>query len=61
MDAVVNTGPVDVTVAPACPVWMDGFQLLQPDDVDKTLGEVKATICLLGTCPSWLIKAAQLA
>ena len=44
LDDVVNTGPVDVTVAPACPVLMGKFQVLQPDDLDRTLGEVKAIL-----------------
>ena len=35
------------------------FQLYQPDDVDRTLGEVKATTCLLDPCISWLRKPAR--
>ncbi|KAF7248337.1 C3a anaphylatoxin chemotactic receptor [Varanus komodoensis] len=34
---------------------MDEFQLLWPDDVDKVLGQVRPTTCLLDPCPSWLI------
>ena len=32
---------------------------MQPDDVDRILGEVNATTCVLDPCPSWLIKAAR--
>ncbi|KAF7239025.1 Heparan-alpha-glucosaminide N-acetyltransferase [Varanus komodoensis] len=34
---------------------MDEFQFLRPDDVDKVLGRVRPTTCLLDPCPSWLI------
>ena len=36
LDAVIDTDPVDVTLAPACPVLMDTFQLVQPDAVSYT-------------------------
>ena len=55
----MNTDPVDETMAPACPVLMDKLQFLQPDDVDRILGLVKATICLLDLCLSWFVKAAR--
>ena len=55
LGAVVNIGPVDVTMALAGPAFMDSFPFLRPDDVDRTLGKVKATTCLLDPCPSWLI------
>ncbi|KAF7245591.1 Eukaryotic translation initiation factor 3 subunit M, partial [Varanus komodoensis] len=38
---------------------MDEFQLLRPDDVDKVLGQVRPTTCLLDPCPSWLLKKAK--
>uniref|UniRef100_A0A803TMK0 Reverse transcriptase domain-containing protein n=1 Tax=Anolis carolinensis TaxID=28377 RepID=A0A803TMK0_ANOCA len=42
---------------------MDCFQLVQPEDVDKVLGEdvdkVLATPCILDSCPSWLIKETR--
>ena len=38
-------------MASACPVLMNNFQFLQPNDMDRTLGEVKATTCLLDLCP----------
>ena len=59
MDAVVVSSPVNATVAPSCLVLMDEFQFLQPDDVVKTLGEVKATRCPLDPFLSWFIKAAR--
>ena len=47
LDDVVDTIPVNITMAPASPVLMDKFQCLQSMDVNRTLGEVKAAICLL--------------
>ncbi|KAF7238147.1 Sperm-associated antigen 17 [Varanus komodoensis] len=44
---------------PSSPQLMDEFQLLRPDDVDKVLGQVCPTICLLDPCPSWLLKKAK--
>uniref|UniRef100_A0A8D2J5Z0 Reverse transcriptase domain-containing protein n=1 Tax=Varanus komodoensis TaxID=61221 RepID=A0A8D2J5Z0_VARKO len=44
---------------PLSPQLMDEFQLLQPDDVDKVLGQVCPTTCLLDPCPSWLPKKAK--
>ncbi|KAF7240874.1 putative RNA-directed DNA polymerase from transposon BS [Varanus komodoensis] len=38
---------------------MDEFQLLRPDDVDKVLGRVCPTTCLLDPCPSWLINNSK--
>uniref|UniRef100_A0A670ISM5 Reverse transcriptase domain-containing protein n=1 Tax=Podarcis muralis TaxID=64176 RepID=A0A670ISM5_PODMU len=32
------------------------FQSVTPEDVDRLLGRVKPTTCLLDPCPSWLIK-----
>ncbi|KAF7250183.1 putative RNA-directed DNA polymerase from transposon BS [Varanus komodoensis] len=41
------------------PELLDEFQLLRPDDVDKVLGRVRPTICLLDPCPSWLINNSK--
>ncbi|KAF7246401.1 Matrix metalloproteinase-16 [Varanus komodoensis] len=41
------------------PQLMDEFQLLWPDDVDKVLGQVRSTTCLLDPCLSWLLKKAK--
>ncbi|KAF7253476.1 RNA-directed DNA polymerase from mobile element jockey [Varanus komodoensis] len=49
----------EVTMMPSSPQLMDEFQLLLPDDVDKVLGQVHPTTCLLDPCPSWLIKKAK--
>nr|XP_060618433.1 uncharacterized protein LOC132767443 [Anolis sagrei ordinatus] len=49
----------DVTRAPACPVLMDSFQLVKPEDVDKILGGMRPTTCILDPCPSWLLKEAR--
>uniref|UniRef100_A0A803TBP9 Reverse transcriptase domain-containing protein n=1 Tax=Anolis carolinensis TaxID=28377 RepID=A0A803TBP9_ANOCA len=38
---------------------MDSFQLVQPEDVDKVLGAVRATTCILDPCPSWLVREAR--
>ncbi|KAF7245842.1 RNA-directed DNA polymerase from mobile element jockey [Varanus komodoensis] len=37
----------------------DECQLLRPDDVDKVLGQVRPTTCLLDPCPSGLLKKAK--
>uniref|UniRef100_A0A803SN06 Reverse transcriptase domain-containing protein n=1 Tax=Anolis carolinensis TaxID=28377 RepID=A0A803SN06_ANOCA len=58
-DTILTAVSEDVTRAPACPILMDSFQLVQPEDVDKVLGEVRATTCILDPCPSWLIKEAR--
>lgn len=34
---------MNAALASACPVIIDTFQLVQPDDVDRILGEVNAT------------------
>ncbi|KAF7247075.1 putative RNA-directed DNA polymerase from transposon BS [Varanus komodoensis] len=46
-------------MSPSGPKLMDEFQLLRPDDVDKALGRVRPTTCLLDPCPSWLIDNAK--
>ncbi|KAF7239030.1 Potassium voltage-gated channel subfamily H member 6 [Varanus komodoensis] len=47
----------EVPMLPSGPKLMDEFQLLRPADVDKVLGQVCPTTCLVEPCPSWLIKA----
>ena len=59
LDAVVDGGPVDVTLAMACPVLTDKYQSVQLEDVGRTLGEVKASSCVLDPCLSWLSSAAR--
>ncbi|KAF7246241.1 RNA-directed DNA polymerase from mobile element jockey [Varanus komodoensis] len=49
----------EIPMPPPGPKLMDEFQLLQPDDVDKVLGRVRPTTCLLDPCPSWLINNAK--
>uniref|UniRef100_A0A670IGT7 Reverse transcriptase domain-containing protein n=1 Tax=Podarcis muralis TaxID=64176 RepID=A0A670IGT7_PODMU len=41
------------------PVTWDQFQSVTSEDVDRLLGQVKPTTCLLDPCPSWLIKASR--
>uniref|UniRef100_A0A803TYG3 Reverse transcriptase domain-containing protein n=1 Tax=Anolis carolinensis TaxID=28377 RepID=A0A803TYG3_ANOCA len=38
---------------------MDSFQLVELEDVDKILGEVRLTTCILDPCPSWLVREAR--
>uniref|UniRef100_A0A803TS28 Reverse transcriptase domain-containing protein n=1 Tax=Anolis carolinensis TaxID=28377 RepID=A0A803TS28_ANOCA len=59
LDATVDAISEDVARAPACPILMDSFQSVQPEDVDKVLGEARATTCILEPCPSWLVKEAR--
>lgn len=49
----------DMQGCPSCPVLCDAFQNVHPEDVDRTLGRVKPTSCLLDSCSSCLIKEAQ--
>uniref|UniRef100_A0A803THC7 Reverse transcriptase domain-containing protein n=1 Tax=Anolis carolinensis TaxID=28377 RepID=A0A803THC7_ANOCA len=58
-DTILTAISKDVARAPACPILMDSFQLVQPEDVDKVLGEVRATTCILDPCPSWLVREAR--
>ncbi|KAF7247943.1 Phosphatidylinositol N-acetylglucosaminyltransferase subunit A [Varanus komodoensis] len=44
---------------PSGPDLLNEFQLLRPDDVDKVLGQVRPTTCLLDPCPSWLINDSK--
>ncbi|KAF7254400.1 hypothetical protein EYD10_00419 [Varanus komodoensis] len=49
----------EIPMSPSGPKLMDEFQLLGPDDVDKVLGRVRPTTCLLDPCPSLLINNAK--
>ncbi|XP_061465819.1 uncharacterized protein LOC133376896 [Rhineura floridana] len=49
----------EVSRAQPCPDFLDEFQLVQLEDVDKVLGQVCATISMLDPCPYWLIKASR--
>ncbi|KAF7250622.1 hypothetical protein EYD10_03728 [Varanus komodoensis] len=49
----------ETPMLPSGPELLDEFQLLRPDDVDKVLGRVRPTTCLLDPCPSWLIKDSK--
>ncbi|KAF7244902.1 hypothetical protein EYD10_08831 [Varanus komodoensis] len=49
----------ETPMLPSGPELLDEFQLLRPDDVDKVLGRVCPTTCLLDPCPSWLIKDSK--
>ncbi|XP_062992110.1 uncharacterized protein LOC134404983, partial [Elgaria multicarinata webbii] len=52
----LNAAPlVEVFGAPSGSVLLDEFQLVRPEDVDKVLGQVRSTTCMLDPCPSWLI------
>uniref|UniRef100_A0A803TWP1 Reverse transcriptase domain-containing protein n=1 Tax=Anolis carolinensis TaxID=28377 RepID=A0A803TWP1_ANOCA len=55
LDVSISAMPEEVPEASVCPILMDSFQLVQPDDVDKVLGAVRATTCILDPCPAWLI------
>uniref|UniRef100_A0A803THP9 ribonuclease H n=1 Tax=Anolis carolinensis TaxID=28377 RepID=A0A803THP9_ANOCA len=45
--------------APACPVLLDSFQLVELEDMDKILGEARPTTCILDPCPSWLVREVR--
>ncbi|KAF7239428.1 Visinin-like protein 1 [Varanus komodoensis] len=49
----------EVPVLPSGHTLLDEFQLLRPDDVDKVLGQVHTTTCVLDPCPSWLLSKAK--
>ncbi|KAF7252893.1 putative RNA-directed DNA polymerase from transposon BS [Varanus komodoensis] len=49
----------ETPMLPSGPDLLDEFQLLRPDDVDKVLGRVRPTTCLLDPCPSWLINDSK--
>lgn len=44
---MVDTDPVDVTLASVCPIIVDMFQLVQPEYMDGIHEEMKATTCVL--------------
>uniref|UniRef100_R4GD80 Reverse transcriptase domain-containing protein n=1 Tax=Anolis carolinensis TaxID=28377 RepID=R4GD80_ANOCA len=58
-DTILTAVSGDVTRAPACSILMDSFQSVLLEDVDKVLGEVRATTCILDPCPSWLVREAR--
>uniref|UniRef100_A0A803TC32 Reverse transcriptase domain-containing protein n=1 Tax=Anolis carolinensis TaxID=28377 RepID=A0A803TC32_ANOCA len=58
-DTILTAVSEDVTSAPACPVLLDSFQLVELEDVDKILGEARPTTCILDPCPSWLVREAR--
>ncbi|KAF7249458.1 RNA-directed DNA polymerase from mobile element jockey [Varanus komodoensis] len=49
----------ETPMLPSGPKLLEEFQLLRPDDVDKVLGQVRPTTCLLDPCPSWLINNSK--
>uniref|UniRef100_A0A803SLJ1 Reverse transcriptase domain-containing protein n=1 Tax=Anolis carolinensis TaxID=28377 RepID=A0A803SLJ1_ANOCA len=59
LDSSLIVVPAEVTEAPVCPILWDSFRLVLPDDVEGTLGSVRATTCALDPCPSWLVKQAK--
>uniref|UniRef100_A0A803TWG0 Reverse transcriptase domain-containing protein n=1 Tax=Anolis carolinensis TaxID=28377 RepID=A0A803TWG0_ANOCA len=59
LDASLEALAGEVTEASVCSILWDSFQFVQPDDVDKILGAVRATTCALDPCPSWLLKQAS--
>uniref|UniRef100_A0A803TQ40 Reverse transcriptase domain-containing protein n=1 Tax=Anolis carolinensis TaxID=28377 RepID=A0A803TQ40_ANOCA len=58
-DTILTAVSGDVTRASSCPILMDSFQLVELEDVDKVLGEARATTCILDPCPSWLVREAR--
>ncbi|KAF7249427.1 Galectin-related protein, partial [Varanus komodoensis] len=50
----------EMLMSPSGHILLDEFHLLRPDDVDKVLGQVRPTACLLDPCPSWLLTKAKL-
>uniref|UniRef100_A0A803TKZ4 Reverse transcriptase domain-containing protein n=1 Tax=Anolis carolinensis TaxID=28377 RepID=A0A803TKZ4_ANOCA len=59
LDAGLDALPGEVAEASVCSILLDSFQLVQPDDVDKILGAVRATTCALDPCLPWLLKQAS--
>ncbi|KAF7241018.1 RNA-directed DNA polymerase from mobile element jockey [Varanus komodoensis] len=60
LDSTIDTEVLRETpMPPSGPELLDEFQLLRPDDVDKVLGRVRPTTCLLDPCPSWLINNSK--
>uniref|UniRef100_A0A670IP01 Reverse transcriptase domain-containing protein n=1 Tax=Podarcis muralis TaxID=64176 RepID=A0A670IP01_PODMU len=60
VDSTVGAGPGwESARVLSSPVIWDQFQSVTFEDVDRLLGKVKPTTCLLDPCPSWLIKASR--
>ncbi|KAF7237949.1 RNA-directed DNA polymerase from mobile element jockey [Varanus komodoensis] len=60
LDSTSDSEPSgEVPMLPSGPKLMDELQLLLPDDVDKVLGQVCPTTCLLDLCPFWLLNKAK--
>ncbi|KAF7245202.1 Receptor-type tyrosine-protein phosphatase mu [Varanus komodoensis] len=60
LDSTIESDPTgEVPMLLSGTDLMDKFQLLRPDDVDKVLGQVHPTTCLLDPCPSWLLRKAK--
>uniref|UniRef100_A0A670II27 Reverse transcriptase domain-containing protein n=1 Tax=Podarcis muralis TaxID=64176 RepID=A0A670II27_PODMU len=60
VDSTVGAGPGRESARVLSgPVTRDQFQSVTSEDVDRLLGQVKPTTCLLDPCPSWLIKASR--
>ncbi|KAF7252305.1 hypothetical protein EYD10_02240, partial [Varanus komodoensis] len=49
----------EVPMLPSGHILLDEFQLLWPNDVDKVLGQVCPTTCLLDPCRPWLLSKAK--
>lgn len=47
LNAVVDTGPVGVSLVSICPLRMVTFQFVLSEDVNRILRGVKATVCVL--------------
>uniref|UniRef100_A0A670JM86 Reverse transcriptase domain-containing protein n=1 Tax=Podarcis muralis TaxID=64176 RepID=A0A670JM86_PODMU len=60
VDSTVGAGPGQESARVlSSQVEWDQFQSVTSEDVDRLLGRVKPTTCLLDPCPSWLIKASR--
>ncbi|XP_061463050.1 uncharacterized protein LOC133375459 [Rhineura floridana] len=55
----MTVSPNEVSGAQSSHVLLDEFQSVQFEDVDKVLGQVRATTSVLDPCPSWLIKTSK--
>ncbi|XP_058033112.1 alpha-N-acetylgalactosaminide alpha-2,6-sialyltransferase 3 isoform X1 [Ahaetulla prasina] len=51
--------PTEMTETRLVDVIWDEFDSVALEDVDRLLGRLHATTCLLDPCPSWLVLAAQ--
>lgn len=59
-ETIVSVASRILTSAPAYPVIMDCFQIIQPKDVNRILGDTKLPACLLDLCPSWTSEQREL-